>query len=266
DGPAVAAELHDAIEEALRDRLAALAAPRSMLRSKLLRALPTTMALAAVDRTGPVEGTWRCLLFWSGDSRVYLLQPDSGASQLTTDDIRDQGDAMANLRQDSVISNALSADTAFVVNHRRIELSEPFLLVAATDGCFGYLPSPMHFEWLLLSTLQNSTDTELWSARLQEYISAISGDDASMAVLGIGADHQQFQSLFADRTAALTTRWITPIDDLAAEIGALEERLDEVRRRHIEQTAELWAAYRPDYQLHLDAGHPAFRTSEMGAS
>ena len=61
----------------------------------------------------------------------------------------------------------------------------------------------MHFEWLLLSTLQTAPDPESWSAQLQAQITAISGDDASMAVLGIGADHQGFQSLFADRTTDL---------------------------------------------------------------
>lgn len=59
-------------------------------------------------------------------SRVYLLRPGPGLAQLTTDDIRDHGDAMANLRQDSVISNAMSADTAFVVNHRRVQLNTPW--------------------------------------------------------------------------------------------------------------------------------------------
>ena len=64
---------------------------------------------------------------------------------------------MTNLRQDSVISNAMSADTAFVINHHQMSLPRPFLIIAATDGCFGYLPSPMHFEWLLLSTLRDAS-------------------------------------------------------------------------------------------------------------
>ena len=61
---------------------------------------------------------------------------------------------MANLRQDSVVSNAMSADTDFHVNHRKVELRAPFLVAGATDGCFGYLRSPMHFEHLVLSRQQ----------------------------------------------------------------------------------------------------------------
>jgi hypothetical protein len=47
----------------------------------------------------------------------------------------------------------MSADTEFHVNYRRVELEGPFLLVCATDGCFGYLPTPMHLEHLVLAPL-----------------------------------------------------------------------------------------------------------------
>lgn len=163
---------------------------------------------------------------------------------------------MANLSQDSVVSNAMSADTDFMVNHRRIELGTPFLLVAATDGCFGYLSSPMHFEGLLLSTLVNAPDQHSWSQDLQAHITAIGGDDASMAVLGIGADHQGFRSLFADRAAALQTRWVRPLDQLATEIREVERQLDVLRRRRTQRAAELWATYRPGYEQYLAADEP----------
>ena len=248
DGPTMTSDLHDSISAALRTRLAELQAPRSMLRSKLLRALPTTMAMAAVRRDPNTQDAWECDLLWAGDSRVYLLHPDSGAAQLTTDDIRDRGDAMGNLRQDSVISNALSADTPFVVNHRRVRLDVPFIVIAATDGCFGYLSTPMHFEWLLLSTLQQAPDPESWSELLQTRITAISGDDASMAVLGIGSDHKGLQTLFVDRATALDNQWVRPLDQLEAERAELEQRLDDLGRRKSQQTVELWDAYRPGYE------------------
>jgi serine/threonine protein phosphatase PrpC len=259
-GPGIAAELHDSIRDALRQVLAGLRAPRSRLRSKLLRALPTTMALAAVHRPEPGTDRWRCQVLWAGDSRVYLLRPDTGAAQLTLDDIRDRGDALANLTQDSVVSNAMSADTEFTVNHRCIELSTPFLLIAATDGCFGYLSTPMHFEGLLLSTMMNAPDQHGWSQDLQTQITAISGDDASMAVLGIGADHQGFRALFADRAAALEMRWVRPLDQLAAETREMEEHLEVLRRRRTQRTAELWAAYRPGYEQYLTVDEPGRST------
>lgn len=257
DGPAVAEDLHASVRTVLIERLAALKAPRSGLRSKLLRALPTTMALVALQRREPSGQDWALHVLWSGDSRAYVFRPATGAHQLTVDDIRDHGDAMANLREDSVVSNAMSADTDFVVHHRRIDLTAPFVVVAATDGCFGYVRSPMHFERMVLATLQESGSTASWSAALQRQIAAITGDDAAMAVLGVGADHQTFKALFAERTSAVDERWVDPIDGLAADVEQAERQLDEARERQRQRTAKLWAAYKDDYERHLgsdDAG------------
>ncbi len=250
DGPTAAADLHRSIQDALADHLAQLHAPPSGLRSKLLRALPTTMALAAVHRLRDAAD-WTCQLLWAGDSRVYAVTPDSGAHQLTRDDIRDRGDAMTNLRADSVVSNAMSADTPFTVNHHQLSLREPFLLVAASDGCFGYLPSPMHFEHLLLTTLRDAPDTGTWSRQLQERISAFTGDDASMAVLGIGADLDGFRESFADRTARLDEEVVSPLDEISRGITHLEVQLRALQLQHTQTAARLWAAYQPDYQRYL---------------
>ena len=51
NGAAAAEDLRRSVQEALQDRLAELNAPKSGLRSRLLRALPTTMAVLALQRT-----------------------------------------------------------------------------------------------------------------------------------------------------------------------------------------------------------------------
>jgi serine/threonine protein phosphatase PrpC len=251
DGPAAAADLKRSVQSALQARLVELKAPTSGLRSRLLRALPTTMALVALQRREPGGDRWACHLLWAGDSRVYVFRPGPGAQQLTVDDIRDRGDAMANLREDSVVSNAMSADTDFVVHHRKVELTAPFLVVAATDGCFGYLPSPMHFEHLVLAALRDAPNTDSWSAAVQAAVSAVTGDDAAMAVLGVGADHDTFRELFAARTAELEQRWIAPLNELDANLRRRERELDELRTARQEQQAQLWAAYKPGYEQYL---------------
>jgi serine/threonine protein phosphatase PrpC len=251
NGSAAAQDLHRSVRAALQDRLAQLNAPASGLRSRLLRALPTTMALAALQRRQPGGDRWACHALWAGDSRAYLFDPVAGAQQLTVDDIKDHGDAMANLRQDSVVSNAMSADTDFVVRHHKVELTAPFLVLAATDGCFGYLASPMHFEYLVLAALRDSPDTDRWSAAVRTAVSAVTGDDAAMAVLGVGADHQQFQDLFAERTAELEKRWIEPLDALAAEVERRERELEELRTTQAHRQAQLWARYKPSYEHYL---------------
>jgi serine/threonine protein phosphatase PrpC len=251
DGPAAAADLKRAVQSALQARLVDLKAPTSGLRSRLLRALPTTMALAALQRREPGGDRWACHLLWAGDSRVYVFQPGPGAQQLTVDDIRDRGDAMANLREDSVVSNAMSADTEFVVHHRKVELTAPFLVLAATDGCFGYLPSPMHFEHLVLAALRDAPNTDSWSAAVRAAVSAVTGDDAAMAVLGVGADHDTFQELFAARTAELEQRWIAPLNELDANLRRRERELEELHTAQRERQAQLWAAYKPGYEQYL---------------
>jgi hypothetical protein len=251
DGPAASRDLQRSVKRALADTLAALNAPKSGLRSRLLRALPTTMALMALQRREPRKGRWAGHVFWSGDSRVYVFDPATGAHQLTRDDLRDAGDALVNLRQDSVVSNAMSADTDFVVHHHQVELTAPFLAVAATDGCFGYVRTPIHFEHLVLTALRESTDAGSWSRTLQQRIAAITGDDASMAVLGVGADHEEFRRLFAARTADLEQRCVTPLDELEAEVGRAEQAVAEARRRHAALQTSLWGQYKTDYERYL---------------
>ena len=253
DGPAAARDLKRSVKRALADTLAGLNAPTSGLRSRLLRALPTTMALMALQRREPRKGCWAGHVFWSGDSRVYVFDPATGAHQLTRDDLRDPGDALVNLRQDSVVSNAMSADIDFVVHHHQVELTAPFLAVAATDGCFGYLRTPIHFEHLVLASLQDSTGAGSWSRLLQQRIAAITGDDAAMAVLGIGADHGEFRQLFATRTAQIEQRCVVPLDELETEVGRAEQAVAEARSRHAALQTSLWAAYKPEYERYL--GH-----------
>jgi hypothetical protein len=251
DGPATSRELQRSVQRALADALAGLNAPKSGLRSRLLRALPTTMAMMALQRLEPRGGRWAGHVFWSGDSRVYVFDPATGAHQVTRDDLRDAGDALVNLRQDSVVSNAMSADTDFVVNHHKVELTAPFLAVAATDGCFGYVRTPIHFEHLVLAALQESTDTGSWSRIVAQRISAVTGDDAAMAVLGVGADHEEFRRLFVPRTAELEQRFVAPLDALEAEVARAEQAVLEARSRHATVQTSLWAQYKTEYERYL---------------
>jgi hypothetical protein len=86
---------------------------------------------------------------------------------------------------------------------------------------------------------------------VQAAVGAVTGDDAAMAVLGVGADHAGFRTLFARRTAELEERWITPLNDLEAELGRQERKLEELRSSRRERQAQLWAAYKPSYEEHL---------------
>jgi serine/threonine protein phosphatase PrpC len=256
DGPASAAELHRVLASSLAARLAELKAPETSLRSKLVKALPTTMTLAVLQRADPAASAYACHLFWAGDSRAYMADPETGLHQLTTDDLRSGGDAMRNLTDDSVMSNCISADTEFHINHRQVELQTPFLLLCATDGCFAYVRSPMHFERLLLSTLQGARDAGAWQRALEAEVTAITGDDAALALLGLGDDLDGFKKLFKDRAAEVERRYIDRLDELDGDVQRAEQELADLKTRRAELGAELWNAYKPDYERYLVAPEP----------
>ena len=249
-GEAAAEDLRRSVKTALEERLRSLKAPTSRLRSRLLRALPTTMAVIALQRTHRRGSTWTCHVFWAGDSRAYAFMPD-GARQLSTDDLRDSNDALANLHQDSVVSNAMSADTEFHVSYRRVDLQAPFLLVCATDGCFGYVPTPMHFEHLVLSTLRGARSPDAWSRAVQDQVAEVTGDDAAMSTMAVGSDLDGLQVLFADRTAELEGQYIVPLDGSSQAVAEAERRLEAAREHHRQLTADVWGRYKPQYERHL---------------
>jgi serine/threonine protein phosphatase PrpC len=265
NGDAAAEDLRRSVQEALVRRLAELKAPPSRLRSKLLRALPTTMAVVGVQRAGRAGSTWLCHVFWAGDSRAYAFQPN-GARQLTVDDLRDSNDAMTNLQRDSVVSNAMSADTDFRVNYRRVELEAPFFLLCATDGCFGYLPTPMHFERLVLRSLAEASSIDAWSRGIQSDVAAVTGDDAAMAVVSVGADLDDLQHLYAPRVGVLEERFTTPIDELGRAVARAEDELTAARQHQLEETQQLWSQYRAGYERYLRTGPPIDEEQERDAS
>jgi serine/threonine protein phosphatase PrpC len=253
NGKAAARNLQHAVQQALKQRLQELNPAPSSLRSRLIRALPTTMALVALQRTQPGGPTWAGHVFWAGDSRAYVFE-SRGASQLSTDDLRDPGDALANLRRDSVVSNALSADTEFHINYRRVELRSPFLVVCATDGCFGYVRTPMHFEYLVLNHLLEARNTEAWSSALQAEIAAVTGDDAAMSTLGVGADLKEFQKLFAPRVGELASDFIEPLDELSDAVTRAEQELRALQSRQLDEMTERWNRYKSKYERYLRPG------------
>ena len=262
-GKAAARDLQKSVKQALRQRLQELNPAPSGLRSRLIRALPTTMALVALQRSQPGGPDWAGHVFWAGDSRAYVFEP-GGVRQLTTDDLRDPGDALANLRRDSVVSNAMSADTEFHINYRRVQLRAPFLMVCATDGCFGYVRTPMHFEYLVLTRLKEARDTEAWSSSLQADISAITGDDAAMSTLGVGADLKEFQKLFAPRVAELASDFIEPLDELGEAVSRAEQQLRALQSRRLDEMTEKWDRYKSGYERYLRPEAPTKDESMVG--
>ena len=180
----------------------------SALRSRLLRALPTTMALVALQRPSRADlGVPRPL----GRGLPGLRLRAGGAHQLTTDDLRDPGDAMANLRQDSVVSNAMSADTEFVVNHREVELARRSSCVAR--------PTAASATSARRCTSNTSCSPPCWwlgaeaGPGRQADIAAVTGDDAAMRC-SVSAPTSTSSRRCSRRGRGLEREFLVPLDEL----------------------------------------------------
>lgn len=147
----------------------------SALLGSLNREFPSTIVFfTAVGEENRVD------FYWCGDSRGYILDQD-GLHQATVDDVTIT-DAMKNLREDAPMTNVASASRPYEIHRKQVPLSKPAAVLTATDGCFGYLPSPVEFERLLLETLKEAEDMKTWKELLKEQIFNVSGDDFSMTL------------------------------------------------------------------------------------
>ena len=195
------------------------------LMGSLGKAFPTT---AAILRGCAARNHLKTECCWAGDSRCYILDMN-GLHQLTEDDIDGQ-DAMSNLRSDGVMTNVINASTNFELHTKHLLFDHPCVLLSATDGCFGYLESPMEFEYLLVDSLERAVSPEMWINNLHERFKEVSGDDYTLSVAVCG-----FNSF----------------DNLKRYMS---ERRDYVYGRYINTGADsdiLWTEYKQEYSAYL---------------
>jgi serine/threonine protein phosphatase PrpC len=197
----------------------------------MVRDLPTTAAIVLAKQTP--DGI-QLHVIWAGDSRIYLMDED-GLAQLTKDDV-DSEDAMSNLVEDGVLTNVLSADGKYELHYKQLSLEKPAVVFAATDGCFGYIPSPMEFEYLLLDTLRDSESSDTFEKLLKNRIYEVAGDDFALGMMSF--DYGTFQNLkqaFADRTRYMEDTYIASLE-----------------KDHSPAVAgQLWQKYRRAYERYL---------------
>lgn len=222
------------LRKVLADEADNLPASRAAVRGSLHRVLPTTAACIAFDAGQSHGGSVDAL--WAGDSRGFLLTPPNGLQVLSRDDTRED-DALELIRNDQPMENLIAADRPFRVNHRRFEVPSPMVLVTATDGAFGYVRTPAHFEYLLLHTLQGASSMDDWSTRLLDAFSEFAADDVSFAIAAVGFDSfAALKGKFTARHRYLADEHWRPFLDNAGDADAIE------RLR-----AESWAVYKDLY-------------------
>lgn len=180
----IANSLTKALSEKMQElKIATAGESGRVVLSSMVKPFPTTMAaaLASVENNGV-----RCLMMWAGDSRGYVFS-DSGLYQITRDDLRGEIDPFDNIEQDGVLSNVISANE-FHINVKDMMVNNRCVIIAATDGCYGYLRSPMEFESILLSSLMEANSLKTWEDILSSRIGAVAADDYTLQALAVGFD------------------------------------------------------------------------------
>lgn len=203
----------------------------SSIKGKMSKAFPTT---AAVIVCTPARDKIIATCIWAGDSRCYMLD-SSGMMQLTDDDISGL-DAMENLTADGGLTNVISASSRIRLHSKQIEIKKPCLLFAATDGCFGYLTTPMEFEFLLVDTLLRSKSIVEWENNLKSFLQNVAGDDFSLCGCSFGyGSLDNLQSQFKQRRSFL-----------------LSEYIDGIEAKSTGEKTALWKDYSGNYSKYLN--------------
>jgi serine/threonine protein phosphatase PrpC len=240
--------LRDKLASTLQQKAVALNNTPSKLKSSLIKRLPTTAAIIFFQQKNNLS--LDCLSMWAGDSRGYCLTPTEGLCQITQDDLKSGDDALDNLLNDSPLSNYINADTDFILNHRFFNnFDSPCVLLVATDGCFNYVPTPMHFEFLLLKTLSTAKTQDEWQHQLKEELVKITCDDVSMALAAIGwSDFNSFQQCFENRYQFILKKYIDEFNEIDGKIKSLEQELAVYKLIREKKRMDLWIKYKTSYE------------------
>lgn len=217
---------------------------KSTLRSKLVREYPTTLAIVVLQE---YEKTYKIESYWTGDSHCYLWTMD-GFCQISKDDLEENNDPMENLHNDSPISNCICADSDFTINSMTFEIPKgPAIILCATDGCFGYYQSPMHFEYILKSCLQNAKNEKEWEQKVKDEVLKVTGDDCSLSLIARG--FSSFDDLKKEMKS--TSSEISEVMKQEREVTTAEQILAEEKKKYEQKIASCWNIYKQNYMKYI---------------
>jgi len=233
-------DLKQALAVSFAEHAESLDPVQTNLNSSFARILPTTMA--SILFSG-YRNHVKLRVLWAGDSRCYQFTPLSGLQQLSMDDTKIP-DAFESLTEDPPLENLVCADRLVLVNSVDLQPRKPVVIITASDGCFGYWPTPPMFEAELLRTLVNSSSPSQWADQLLKVINEVARDDVSFSIAAVGFESfEAMKAAFANRAEHLRTHYYQPFVDLTASSPSRED-YDTFRR-------DAWEQYKPTYEAML---------------
>ena len=188
----------------------------------------------------------------AGDSRNYMWNMN-GLFQISKDDLKGGLDPLQNLREDAPMSNCLQADAPVRLNHKRISIpiEERFMIISATDGCFGYYPSPMDFEKILLESLRNAKSIEEWKKRLSIAFEFVTADDFSYSIVSFNFPHFKDLSKLAKKSLKgnLQKYFLKrkEYENAVRRKQQLDNLISEYEDELLSQINEIWPSYKQSY-------------------
>jgi hypothetical protein len=222
------------------------------LRSALIKEYPTTLAMLCVRRE---NCNYIIDSYWAGDSRNYIWTND-GLFQVSIDDLQGKLDPLQNLHEDAPMSNCIQADAPFTIHHKSIKDfsgNSKFIVLSATDGCFGYYPSPMDFERILYRTLRKSEDMDDWKSNLSKLFAYATGDDFSFSLAAFG--YNQFSDIKKDLSHSNIQEYIYKRDEYENEVrklNKLEEKISEKGKSLEFKITGMWPDYKKSYLKYMN--------------
>ena len=221
------------------------------LRRALIKEYPTTIAISCITRT-PEE--FSIDSFWAGDSRNYIWNQD-GLFQISVDDLKGNLDPMQNLHEDAPMSNCIQADGPFKINHKKILVNhkDKFIVVSATDGCFGYYPSPMDFEKALSDSLNAASTLEEFEKNLTTAFAYVTADDFSFSIAAIGFKNFNELKSFLGSPTKLVKEYFSKRRYFEQEVRKTEEKIAKLRDGVDSCLTSLWPEYKRNYLKYMES-------------
>ena len=214
---------------------------------------------AAVSRGRPVlmmpraitGNRWKGIVYFvDTDMDGALTDNDEVLIKGSKDDLEDNNDPLENLHNDSPISNCICADRDFTIHQNPIELKkEPVIILCATDGCFGYYQTPMHFEYVLKSCLQRAKNEKEWEQMIIDEVSKVTGDDCSLSLIAKG------YSSFDELKKSMKLSSVVGFPQLVEQeqtIAWAEQELAKEKEKYEHNIITGWNSYKQNYMKFIN--------------